>query len=54
MWQIQTVVIVLELFLDSRVISDPVKLWKMLARLDQHFDAVDKQINEIKSMLLLD
>jgi hypothetical protein len=51
MWQIQTVVIVLELFLNSHVYVDPAKLWRMLTRLDQHFDAIDKQISEIKSML---
>jgi hypothetical protein len=51
MLQIQIVIIVLELFLNPHVLADPVKLWRMLTRLDQHFDAIDKQISEIKSML---
>lgn len=51
MLQIETISLVLDLVLSSRIFVDPFKLARILAKLDQHFDKTEKMISEIKFML---
>ncbi|MBD2156261.1 hypothetical protein [Leptolyngbya sp. FACHB-16] len=51
MWHIDVLTTALDLMLDYCLLTNPLRLWAFLTKLDRHFESVDESIKEIKELI---